>query len=223
MVKRIVAIGLLCLAAATASAEAQVRIVASVLGGYSWNEGVAGKEVHALDGNVYDKATPTSSGHFGFSIGAAEGHGEYGFLYRRQMGQLQVSGTTTTTIGDLNTDNYHGYFAYYFGDPDGKLHFYVSAGAGVTHYSKVNFTRIDGQGASLGARTQFSSTFGAGVRTWLSDNIGLRFGVQWTPVYLTIDQDDLYCDPYWGCYLTKNQFANQVDFSAGVTFRFGSK
>jgi hypothetical protein len=37
------------------------------------------------------------------------------------MTKLDVSGSSTRTLGDMDVDNYHGYFAYYFGDPDAKV------------------------------------------------------------------------------------------------------
>ena len=68
MVKRVVTISLLCLVAAAASAEAQVRFLASVFGGYTWSEGVTGKDFHAGNGQIYNQADPTSSGSFGLSL-----------------------------------------------------------------------------------------------------------------------------------------------------------
>ena len=223
MVKRVLLSSLLCLAAVAASAEAQVRIEASVLGGYSWAEGVTGKDFFAPNGQTYNAADPSNSGHFGFMLGVTEGHGEYGFLYRRKMGEFLVSGSATTTVGDLNTDNYHGYFAYYFGDPDKAVHLFVLAGAGMTHYSTVKFTS-QGQTVELVGRSEFSPVLGTGVRLRFANNFGARFGINWTPTYLTMDEDKMWCDPYWGCYLSGNpQYSNQVDFFGAFTFRFGGK
>ena len=225
MVKRIAALFLVLTVTTGTPAMAQgVGVVISAIGGWTVSEGVKGKDFVAGNGQTYNRADPADSGHFGLSIGAAEGHGEYGFLYRRQFTQLQVSGTTTTTIGDMATDNYHGYFAYNFGDPEGKVHFFVNAGAGMSHFSKVNFTTAGGSQASVGGRSEFSATFGAGVRTMMNDRFGLRFGVQFTPIYLTESPDSTWCDPYWGCYVVGNpQYASQIEAYGGVTFRFGGK
>jgi outer membrane protein W len=224
MLKRIVAAALVFVLMSSTAATAQgLRILVTGFGGWSISEGVKGKDFHAGNGETYNQADPTDAANAGFSVGIAEGHGEYGFLYRRQFGQLQVTGpTATTTIGDMATDNYHGYLAYYFGDPDRKVHLYVMVGAGATHFGNVTYTNAAGAQASMLGRSDFSATFGAGVRTMLTDRFGLRFGVQFTPTYVTVSQADTWCDPYWGCYLSGNpQYANQVDISAGVTFRFG--
>ena len=224
MVKRVVGAGLVFLFALISgpSVVAQgTHIVVTGIGGYTFAEGAKGKDFHAGNGQIYNRADPADSGHFGFSVGVAEGHGEYGFLYRYNPSQLQVSGSATTTIGDMAISNYHGYLSYYFGDPDGRMHYYVTAGAGASHFSKVTFTPAGGSATSIGGRTEFSATFGAGIRAMLSDRFGLRFGVQFTPIYLTADPGTQWCDPYWGCYLVgNNQYANQVDVTAGVTFRF---
>jgi hypothetical protein len=224
MVKRIVVAALmLTLINSTPAAAQGIRILVTGIGGWSLSEGVKGKDFLAGNGQTYNQADPTDAAHVGFSVGVAEGHGEYGFLYRRQFGQLQVSGpTTTTTIGDMATNNYHGYLAYYFGNPDRKVHLYVLAGAGVTHFDNVTYTNISGAQVSIIGRSEFSATFGTGVRAMVSDRVGFRFGVQFTPTYITVSQADQWCDVYWGCYLSGNpQYANQVDISAGVTFRFG--
>lgn len=225
MMRRVSAIAFLITIACAASAAAQARIEVSVLGGYTWAEGVTGKDFTAGNGNIYNGASSTNSGSFGFMIGLSEGHGEYGFLYRRQLGQFQVTGPTTTTIlGNMATDNYHGYFTYYFGNPDGKVQFYVTAGAGMTHFGKVNVTAAGGGSATLVGRSEFSPTFGGGVRFLFSESLGFRFGVQYTPVYITDDPNNMWCDPTWGCYLVGNpQYASQADALAAVTFRFGGK
>ena len=224
MMRRVCALAFLITITAAATAAAQVRIEASLLGGYTWTTGVSGKDFTAGNGQVYNGARSTDSGSFGFQVGVSEGHGEYGFLYRRQMGQFQVTGSTTTTVGDMATDNYHGYLSYYFGDPDGKLHFYVSGGAGMTHFADVAFVPVGGGSVTIGGRSMFSATFGSGLRFMANDMIGFRLGVQWTPIYITDDPDRMWCDPYWGCYLVGNpQYVQQVDVLAGVTFRFGGK
>jgi hypothetical protein len=224
MMRRVVAWAFLINLVVAGTAAAQLKFEASVFGGYTWAEGVKGKDFLADNGQIYNGASSSNSGSFGLSFGVAEGHGEYGFLYRRQFGQFQVSGTTTTKIGDMATDNYHGYLTYYLGDPKGKVHFYLSGGVGMTHFAAVTFVSTAGSTVTLAGRSEFSPTFGAGVRVMANGHLGFRAGVQWTPIYLTVDQDSMWCDPYYGCYLQGNpQYANQVDFLGGVTFRFGGK
>ena len=220
MVKRVAAAVFVFVLMGATPAVAQVRFVVSGWGGWTVAEGAkSDKDLFAGNGETYNRVDPSDSGSFGLSFGVTEGSGEYGFMYRRQMGTLQVSGSTTTTIGDMNTDNYHGYFAYNF-NPDGNVQFFFNAGAGATHFSPVNFTTVGGVPNTVAGRTEFSATVGAGIKTMFTDQFGLRFGVQWTPIYLTLNPQDSWCDPYWGCYVNKSTYANQVEVYAGVTFRF---
>ena len=222
MLKRAVVVMLLAFTIGSAPIAAQgVSFVVSGFGGYSGNEGIKGKGFLAANGETYDTLTPGNGGHYGFTFGVTEGHGEYGFMFRRQMSSLTASGTATTLIGDMPITSYHGYLAYYFGDPDNRFHPYVSAGVGATNFGRVDFTMATGGDASIAGRTEFSATFGAGLRTWFNRSFGMRFGVQWTPIYLTEKPDAVWCDDNschaWGY----PQYSNQVEASIGVLFRFG--
>jgi hypothetical protein len=94
-------------------------------------------------------------------------------------------------------------------------------GMGATNFSSIDYTRITGEQGTIGGETQFSTTWGAGVKVFPSPNVGARFGVQWTPTYIKSDAAGWWCDPWWGCYLVGNaQYANQWDLGGGITFRF---
>ena len=55
---------------------------------------------------------------------------------------------------------------------------------------------------------------------FVSSHLGFRVGMRWTPTYIKTDPGGYWCG-YWGCYSTGNpQYANQFDFSGGVTIRF---
>ena len=72
-----------------------------------------------------------------------------------------------------------------------------------------------------GGETQFSTTWGAGVKLFPAPNFGVRFGMQWTPTYIKSDPGGYWCDPYWGCYMVGDaQYSHQFQFNGGVTFRF---
>jgi hypothetical protein len=220
MIKRVVAFAFCLSLIAATSASAQVHFLASVLGGYTWADGLTGNDYIAPNGNTYNGVSATNSGMFGASFGVAEGHGEYGFLYRRQFAQFKATGSVTTVVGDMPIDTYHGYFAYNFGDPDGKMNYYVSAGAGLTHFAPVTFTPAGGGSVTISGRSEFSTTFGAGIRFMATDHIGFRLGVQWTPTYIKTEPSNIWCSPEFGC-LFGDQFTNQVDLMGGVVFRFG--
>ena len=88
--------------------------------GYTISDGVSGEPVKALNGQT-DAVEPQDSVNFGFSLGFfLSPSAELGFMWRRQATKLDVLGTRTDTLGDLNIDGYHGYGAYNFGEPAAK-------------------------------------------------------------------------------------------------------
>lgn len=226
MLKKVLIGALLCVAIGATAASAQApKIAISAFGGWTFADGVSGGGVPALDGNIYNRVDPQDSGHFGFTGGYfVNPQTEIGFMYRRQMTQLEADGTAKFVMGDLNIDDYHGYFAYYFGDPDMKVHPYFLGGFGATHFSPVSFNGA-GVPRQLPGGTQFSTVWGAGVQLAASHGLAFKFGVNWTPVYIKSDPAGYWCDPWWGgCYVVGNaQYANQFDLFGGVVFRFGQK
>ena len=58
-------------------------------------------------------------------------------MWRRQATKLDIMGTATTTLDDMNIDGYHGYGAYDFGDPEAKARPYILGGLGATNYGGV--------------------------------------------------------------------------------------
>jgi opacity protein-like surface antigen len=198
------------------------KVEVSVNLGWTFADGVSGDAVRALDGNVYDRLDPKDSFKWGLQFGIlATQNAEVGFLYGQQLSTLTAGGTATKEIGDLKINTYHGYFGYNFGATDAPLRPYVLFGLGATSYSSVDFTRINGASGTIDGGTQFSTTLGAGVKAFPTPNVGVRFGVQWTPTYIKSDAAGWWCDPYWGCYVVGDaQYSNQWDLGGGVTFRF---
>ena len=198
------------------------RVEVSALVGWTFADGVSGDPIRAANGNTYDRVDPKDSFNWGFSVGGlATDNVEIGFLFGQQKSTLQISGTATTDLGNMSINTYHGYFAYNFGDPEGAIRPYVLAGLGATNYGGVGFTRADGSAGETASKTQFSTTWGAGVKFFMSPAVGARFGIRWTPTYIKSDAEGWWCDPYWGCYVVGDaQYSNQWDFSGGVTFRF---
>jgi opacity protein-like surface antigen len=70
--------------------------------------------------------------------------------------------------------------------------------------------------------TRFSVSLGGGARFNFSENVGLKAGIRWMPVYIgSSDTDYYYCDPYWGCWeMYVSHYLNQVDTSLGLVIRF---
>jgi opacity protein-like surface antigen len=202
-------------------AMAQGKVEVSGLFGWTLSDGVTGDAYKAPDGNTYNAVDLKDSFNWGLMVGVmANDNFEVGFMFNQQLSALRLEGTQNRELGDMSINSYHGYFAYNFGDPDAKLRPYILGGIGATNYGSVNYTDAAGKPGSTSGETQFSTTWGAGVKFYPSPRLGLRFGMRWTPTYIKSDPTGWWCG-YWGCYVVGDaQYANQFDFSGGVTIRF---
>jgi hypothetical protein len=222
MLRRIVAAATFFVLAGGAPAFAQGRVEASIYGGWNFSDGVSGDGILAANGNIYDRVDPKDSGSFGFSVGILlTENTEAGFMYGLQPTSLVLGGTSDLDVGDMSVTTYHGYFAYNFGPADSKMRPFVYGGLGATNFGSVDFT-VPGRTGTLKGETQFSSTWGAGVKFFPAPRIGVRAAMSFTPTYIKSDAEGLWCDPFWGfCYVVADaQYSNQFGFSGGVTFRF---
>ena len=216
----------LLLAAAPAMAQAsKVEISGNV--GWVISDGVTGSAVKAQDGNVYDELDAKDSMGYHFKVGLhASPALEVGFLYGRQQSKLQAKGTRTLEIGDMNIDSYHVYFAYNFGGQSAAVKPFIYGGLGSTKYGDVNFTQQNVVNPAfvehtIPGQTRFSTTWGAGVKVYPTKVVGFRAEMRWVPTYIKSDAAGWWCDPFWGCYVVGSaQYANQLDFSGGITLRF---
>ena len=217
----IVSAALLVVMSTPAVVSAQ-RVEVSGNIGWTVSDGVDGQGIRAGDGNIYDAVDVKDAFSWGFGIGVlATENAEVGFLFSQQMSQMRLDGTAIREVGDLNVNSYHPYFAYNFMPSDSAVRPYVLIGLGATNYGAVSFTRLNGQAGETASETQFSTTWGAGVKVFGASNVGFRAGVQWTPTYIKTDSAGWWCDPYWGCYLVGDaKYANQFQFNGGVVFRF---
>ncbi len=212
--------GILWLAAGPAQAQ-DPRVEIGVGAGWTLSDGVTFQGVIGGDGNIYNEIGPKDSFSFNANIGFFVSETtEVGFLWGRQKTTLEVLGTVTREVGDQNVDNYHGYVAYHFGDPDAKARLYVLGGAGATRYGSVPFQVGSFVGETSG-ETQFSTTWGLGVKLYPSPRFGIKLGARWTPTYIKSDAEGWWCDPYWGCYVVGDaQYSNQFEFGGGIVVRF---
>ena len=208
-------------AAATASAQG-ARVEISGTAGWTFSDGVGGETAVTVPGvGVFDSIGPKDA----FSWGARLGFNvtpnvEVGFLFNQQSTKYEVGGTSTFDLGDVSVYNYHGYFAFNFGDEDASVRPYILGGLGATQYGKISVTAA-GTTRDLGGETQFSTTWGAGVKLFPGKSFGIRLEGRWTPTYIKSDSEGWWCDPYWGCYVVANaQYSNQFELSGGVTLRF---
>jgi outer membrane protein W len=209
------------LAAGSASAQ-DPRVEISGLAGWTFSDGVTGAAATVPGVGTFNGIEPKDSFSWGLTAGFfVTSNVEVEFLFDRQASQFAVTGTSTVDIGDVSVDNYHGVLAYNFGESDAQVRPFVFGGLGATRYGTLSFTGAAGQSRELGGETQFSTTWGAGVKLYPGKAFGLRLQGRWTPTYIKSDAAGWWCDPYWGCYvLSDAQYANQFELTGGVTLRF---
>jgi hypothetical protein len=199
------------------------RVEISGNAGWTLSDGVSGQAILAPDGNLYDRVDPKDSFSYNFTLGFFFSENwELEFIYDRQESTLVAGGTAEREVGDLAVSNYHGAFVYNFGDSDASVRPYAFGGLGATSYGRVSFTGITGQPLETDGETQFSSTWGLGVKIYPGRSAGLKLGVRWTPTYIKSDFAGVWCDPYWGwCYTLEDaQYSNQFELTGGITLRF---
>jgi len=222
MSKRLFALAALFTLALSSSAYAQ-KVEVSGIFGWTLSDGVTGQAVLAGDGKLYDTVDVKDSASWGFGVGInTTDNVEVGFLFSQQMSTLAIEGPANVRdIGDLKINSYHPYVAFNAGDSSSTVRPYFLLGLGATNYGAVSFTSAQGAARETSSETQFSTTWGAGIKMFPSPNVGLRFGAQWTPTYIKTDSAGYWCDPYWGCYVVGDaQYSNQFTFNGGVVFRF---
>ena len=217
MIRRLtwmVAVGVLAGSAAWAQ---NARVELSGTAGWTFSDGVSGSAVIVPGVGTFDRIDPKDAFSWGARIGfLVSDNVEVGGLFSAQSTSLELGGTNTAKLGDETIYNYHGYFAYNFGEADAQVRPYVLGGLGATQFGTVKTNVGD-----IGGNTKFSTTWAAGVKLYPSKNVGLRLEGRWTPTYIKSDAGGWWCDPYWGCYVVGNaQYANQFELSGGITLRF---
>jgi hypothetical protein len=154
---------------------------------------------------------------------------ELEFLWHRQFSTLEISDPAPARkLANQNVDNYHGNLVYNWGEPDAKARPFFFFGLGATHYTPGDYDSGIPSSSAL-ARIQsvsrFSSTWGGGIKVYPARNIGVKGTFRWTPTYIKSDAAGLWCDPFYPtCWVVGDaDYSNQLEFSGGVTFRFGGR
>ncbi len=202
---------------------AQTRAEVGFTLGWVFSDGVTTDDpILGGDGNLYDQADPKDSFAWGFNVGVPVSPNlEVGFLFGQQMSALVADGTAKTEAGDMTVSTYHGYVGYNFGPVDAPLRPYVLFGLGATSFGSVDYTTRAGLAGEIGGFTNFSTTWGGGVKGYVADRLGWKGGIRWTPTYIKSDAEGWWCDPYWGCYVVGDaQYSNQWEFQGGVIVKF---
>jgi hypothetical protein len=209
MSKRFVLTIPMLIVAATAPTIAQSagHGVVSGFAGWVFSDGVDGNPVLAGDGNVYDRVDPKDSFSYGFTVTVmATDHVGVGFMFTDQPSKFVLGGTTDREVADWNINAVARPFVF--------------GGFGATSYGSFDAI-IAGVDRAVGGNTQFSSTWGGGVKAYPGKVVGVLAQLRFTPTYIKTDPGGWWCDPFYGCYAVGNpQYANQFEFSGGVTFRF---
>lgn len=212
MLRRIlVAVTFVTLAASAAWAQ-DAKVEVSGTAGWTFSDGVNVGTIDESPIQVGPKDAFSWGARLGFLVNE---NSEIGFLFNMQSTDLEVTGVLNRTIPQT-VYNYHGYFAYNFGDADATARPYFLGGLGATQYGS-----LETPSGNIGGETQFSTTWAAGVKFFPSPRVGIRLETRWTPTYIKSDPEGYWCDPYWGCYTVgEAEYSNQFEISGGITLRF---
>ncbi len=214
-IARIVAPLLLTFVGAAPALSQDKRVEINPFFGYSFSDGVTVDPI-LIGGQIYDGVNVDDGYAFGVHFGVfVTENAEVGFLWNRQESKLVGEGTNTTEFANMPVYNYHGVFTYNFGESDAQARPFVFGGIGATQYKPE-----DVNGVSVSSETQFSSTWGGGVKVYPNPSVGFTAMLRFTPTYIKSDPAGYWCG-FYGCYLVADtQYANQFEFSGGVSFRF---
>jgi len=219
VIRRLTWMVALTVLAGSAAWAQDARVEISGTAGWTFSDGVSGtpEDSELAD---YTRIDPKDAFSWGARIGfLATDNWEVGALFSLQSTTLELGGTSALEVGDLSIYNYHGYFAYNFGDADAPVRPYLLGGLGATQFGSLK-TSVGAQ-REIDGNTKFSTTWAAGLKLFPSPNFGIRLEARWTPTYIKSDAVGWWCDPYWGCYTVGDaQYANQYELGGGITLRF---
>jgi hypothetical protein len=223
MVRKATWMAAVCLLAGPLAWAQDKRVEIGGTAGWTFSDGVGEANAVIVPGvGTFNRIDPKDAFSWGLRIGFMVSENvEVGGLFNQQSTSLELGGTQTVKLGDEKLYNYHGYFAYNFGDASAKVRPYILGGLGATQYGAVT-VNVGGQQHDIGGNTKFSTTWALGVKVFPGgNNFGLRLEGRWTPTYIKSDAAGWWCDPYWGCYMVGNaQYANQFELSGGINLRF---
>jgi len=217
----------LFVAGSVAMAQDEKRVEAGVNFGYTLSEGVDITPTN-LGFGVIDKVNPTNGISWGFNIDyLASENFSIGFLWDDQSNKLNADFENDSKIdlADNHTYNYHAVFTYNAGEADSKVRPYFFGGLGATHFSGGTVEppplTTPVQITEVGSETQFSTTWGAGVKLMAGESFGMKLEMRWTPTYIKTDPAGVWCGGYWGCWpMGDSDYSNQLKMAASVFVRF---
>ena len=188
--------------------------------GYTFSDGIEFNPAAIPGGAIVDQITPKSGFAWGFQADVlASEMFAMGFQYSDQSSKLELRevGGQKTEVTDMKVRDYHGMFTLNLGEADAPAKPFIFIGLGATQYSPDDI-----QGNSVESNTRFSTTWGGGMKMYMSDHIGVRLGIRWTPTYINTDPSGIWCSPYWpgACWVVgEANYSHQFDFNAGLILR----
>ncbi|HWG57952.1 MAG TPA: porin family protein [Candidatus Acidoferrales bacterium] len=128
-----------------------------------------------------------------------------------------ISSGETIHLSSANLNTYNVGFLYQFRPAEAKLHPYIAAGIGVTHFSAGQLTGKN----FLNFSNRLSYNFGLGAKYYFNDHFGIRVESRWLPSRTTAGTGQ-YCDPFSGfCSPVRtNNHAEQGSADIGLIIRF---
>jgi opacity protein-like surface antigen len=207
---------LLLLVQGAAAKERKFEITPTI--GYTFSEGVTTAVTDIGDDLLVDEVYPES----GMSYGVAADmffrpDGMIGFSWSQQDSRFTAGLTDGRDSGlmDMKINNYHAIFTYIRTDLGEATAPFVFGGLGATQY-----TFSDYREQSVDSETKFSTTWGAGVRVYPAERVGIKFMGRWTPTYIKSDPEGVYCNYYYCYVLGDSQYSHQFELSGSLILRF---
>jgi opacity protein-like surface antigen len=225
--KKIALWGVMFLVVGSMAMAQDKKIEVGVNFGYTLSEGVQIDPIKTSLGTA-TKINPTNGASWGlkFDYLATENF-SIGFLFDKQKAKLNadIQNASPVDIANNNTYNYHAVFTYNLGAQDKKMRPYFFGGLGATNFSGgdslLHVTPAPTM-TSVSGETQFSTTWGGGVKVFPSKHVGLNLEMRWTPTYVKSDPAGIWCGGYyWGCWVVgDSDYSHALKLSGGILFRF---
>jgi len=143
-------------------------------------------------------------------------NGQVELQYSQQRTELQGSGSFFLSSGDklfdLNVETWQVGGNFTAGAPNDPVRGFLGFSLGLTNFEP--------QASGFEGDSQFAFSFYAGAKVALAKHFGLRFQGQWVATYVD-SNDEVFCDPFGFCFVVSDaDYLNQVELSAGLTFKF---
>lgn len=126
-----------------------------------------------------------------------------------------VTGAPSIKVFNLNQNQYMANFVVHLVDREHTVRPFAFFGLGASDLSP------DRHGVN--GTTRFAFSLGAGAKLKMTQHLGLRGQLKWSPTYITTTSTGgVWCDPFFGgCWVTGNShYLHEFDGNVGIIFRF---